>query len=184
MLILGNPPWVTNATLSQLDSANVPAKSNFKRHAGLDALTGKSNFDIAEFIVLRLIARFAKTDATLAMLCKNTVVRNLVRATHAQALPIHNVRAFTFEAGKEFGVACDASLLIADLAEGRSDDTCTVTGLEGGKQSVRTFGWVNGQFVADIARYEETCKIDGASPLGLAAGNQTRLLQDHGTRHG
>lgn len=50
LLILGNPPWVTNATLGTMTSDNVPLKSNFKQHSGLDALTGKSNFDIAEFI--------------------------------------------------------------------------------------------------------------------------------------
>jgi methylase of polypeptide subunit release factors len=163
VLILGNPPWVTNATLSQLNSANVPAKSNFKRHAGLDALTGKSNFDIAEFILLRLIARFAKTNTTLAMLCKNTVVRNLVRATRTQKFPIHDIRAFTFEAGKEFGVACDASLFVADLSEGKTEGTCTIAELEDGKRPTRTFGWVGNQFVADTAKYGKTCEIDGTS---------------------
>src|SRR5437899_3055883 len=29
VLILGNPPWVTNTALSALDSTNLPAKSNF-----------------------------------------------------------------------------------------------------------------------------------------------------------
>src|SRR5207248_11771079 len=65
-------------SLSALESTNLPAKSNFKGHSGLDAMTGKSNFDIAEFIILQLIRNFSKSHATVAMLCKNTVIRNLV----------------------------------------------------------------------------------------------------------
>src|SRR5438105_15334443 len=54
VLVLGNPPWVTNTALSALESTNLPAKSNFKGHSGLDAMTGKSSFEIAEFIILQL----------------------------------------------------------------------------------------------------------------------------------
>src|SRR5262245_22023446 len=43
VLVLGNPPWVTNAQLSSLGSSNLPEKSNFQGHIGLDAITGKSN---------------------------------------------------------------------------------------------------------------------------------------------
>lgn len=45
VLVLGNPPWVTNAQLGVLGSMNLPRKSNFQNHSGLDAVTGKSNFD-------------------------------------------------------------------------------------------------------------------------------------------
>ena len=47
LLIIGNPPWVTNSELGSMESENVPIKDNFKRLNGMDALTGKSNFDIA-----------------------------------------------------------------------------------------------------------------------------------------
>ncbi len=47
ILIVGNPPWVTNATLGSLGSANLPAKANEDNLRGIDALTGKSNFDIS-----------------------------------------------------------------------------------------------------------------------------------------
>ena len=48
VLVIGNPPWITNSALSALQSANVPRKSNLHAYDGLDALTGKSNFDISE----------------------------------------------------------------------------------------------------------------------------------------
>ena len=53
ILIIGNPPWVTNSTLSVLGSENLPIKANFKGLKGIDALTGASNFDICEYIILR-----------------------------------------------------------------------------------------------------------------------------------
>ena len=55
VLVIGNPPWVTNSTLSALDSENLPTKTNFKGLKGMDALTGTSNFDICEYIILQLI---------------------------------------------------------------------------------------------------------------------------------
>ena len=76
VLIIGNPPWVTNAELGALEAHNLPSKRNLKGFNGLDALTGKSNFDIAEFILLRLLELFSGRRGTLAMLCKNSVIKN------------------------------------------------------------------------------------------------------------
>ena len=58
ILIIGNPPWVTNSKLGSLNSSNLPKKTNFKNHNGLDAMTGKGNFDIAEYITLMMIETF------------------------------------------------------------------------------------------------------------------------------
>src|SRR5258708_39783900 len=55
VLLLGNPPWVTNAHLGSMGSRNLPTKSNFHNHSGLDAKTGKANFDISEWMLIRLI---------------------------------------------------------------------------------------------------------------------------------
>ncbi|MDR0973442.1 MAG: hypothetical protein LBM61_05595, partial [Prevotellaceae bacterium] len=43
ILIVGNPPWVTNSMLGSLNSSNIPRKSNFKNQNGIDAITGKGN---------------------------------------------------------------------------------------------------------------------------------------------
>jgi methylase of polypeptide subunit release factors len=55
ILIIGNPPWVTNSRLGLLGSTNLPKKSNFQKHTGLHALTGKSNFDISEWMLLKML---------------------------------------------------------------------------------------------------------------------------------
>jgi predicted RNA methylase len=52
-LVLGNPPWVTNAKLGVLKSRNLPSKTNRQGGLGIDAITGKSNFDISEWMLHR-----------------------------------------------------------------------------------------------------------------------------------
>jgi type I restriction-modification system DNA methylase subunit len=54
LLILGNLPWVTNAAVSVLNGSNLPAKENFMGLRGIAARTGKSNFDISEWMLTRV----------------------------------------------------------------------------------------------------------------------------------
>ena len=77
LLVLGNPPWVTNAALSTFGSSNVPRKANFQGLKGFDAKTGKSNFDIAEWIIIRLIEALP-SYGTVAMLCKTMTARKVL----------------------------------------------------------------------------------------------------------
>ena len=98
------------------------------------------------------------------MLCKNTVIRNLVEATKDQSLPIRNLRAFAFDADKEFGVAADASLFVADVANELGAKTCTLAGLHEAL-TPRFFGWVGSHFVADAARYKNVREIEGVSSM-------------------
>ena len=42
---------------SALASPNLPSKSNFQNRKGLDAVTGKANFDISEWMLIQLMAR-------------------------------------------------------------------------------------------------------------------------------
>ena len=44
LLVLGNPPWVTNSELGSLGSINLPKKENLKGLSGLDALTRRIEF--------------------------------------------------------------------------------------------------------------------------------------------
>ena len=44
ILIVGNPPWVTNAALGRLESGNHPRKENRQGLAGIEALTGQKQF--------------------------------------------------------------------------------------------------------------------------------------------
>lgn len=65
VLVIGNPPWVTNSELGQLGSNNLPQKTNFQGLRGFDAKTGKSNFDIAVDACLFYVTG-ARTDDRVA----------------------------------------------------------------------------------------------------------------------
>jgi methylase of polypeptide subunit release factors len=87
-LVLGNPPWVTNAELGLLKSTNLPTKSNFQGHQGLDALTGKANFDISEWMLLNQLEWLRERSGWIAMLVKTSVARKLLRQAWRRADPV------------------------------------------------------------------------------------------------
>ena len=114
-LIIGNPPWVTNSDLSGLGSDNLPTKYNLKKHRGIDAITGKGNFDIAESTILDMMKKFSYSNAKIAMLCKTSVIRNIVKSMKFLAPEISDVRAYTIDSKKEFNISASSAVLLANL---------------------------------------------------------------------
>ena len=110
VLVIGNPPWVTNSALGALDAGNLPAKTNFKNLSGLDAMTGKSNFDISEWMMLRLLQAAAGSDVTLAMLCKAGVARKVMEHVASQRWNLQG-SVHAIDARTHFAAAVDAVLL-------------------------------------------------------------------------
>ena len=64
LLVIGNPPWVTNSEMTSIGGNNLPSKSNFYRLNGIDAITGKSNFDISEWMIIKLLQSLTTTNCT------------------------------------------------------------------------------------------------------------------------
>ncbi|HLF00653.1 MAG TPA: hypothetical protein VI547_01660 [Anaerolineales bacterium] len=162
LLILGNPPWVTNAELGAAESGNLPKKRNLKALSGLDALTGKSNFDICEYILLKLLETFSEKPGTLAMLCKTATARNIVHILPQKHFKVANVRVLEVNAGREFGAAVDACLLVMTFGVRRSAYICEVSSLDDPDHTERIFGWAGDKFVSDIQNYDP--ELDGDSP--------------------
>ena len=113
ILVLGNPPWVTSAQLGVFGSTNLPGKKNAGGLKGLDALTGKSNFDVSEWMIVRLLEVLQGRDATLAMLCKSAVARRVVQAVAAHQLDVAPVGLWRIDAAKHFDASVSAVLLVA-----------------------------------------------------------------------
>ncbi len=170
LLILGNPPWVTNAELSRLVSDNVPLKFNLKNAKGLDALTGKANFDIAESIVLRLLEQFVGSRCDIALLLKTSVIRNLIRDLPLFGSPVSGATAYTFDAKKEFGIAASAALFVASLGD-HSEPVCKTLPFDGGSSNPpRRFGYFENYFVSDIETYTRVRDLDGSCPFNWRQG--------------
>lgn len=169
LLIVGNPPWVTNSYLAGMDSNNLPVKKNFKGLKGLDAITGMGNFDIAEYIVLQMLSEFKNYNCTVAMLCKNIVAKNIVYDLGKYDFSLSNIKMLLFNATDVFGVSCEASLLVLDLGAGNKK-TCDVYDIKKPDKINRVFGWVNNNFISDVTNYSMGSHIDGISPIEWRQG--------------
>jgi len=112
ILIIGNPPWVTNAELMRLQSSNLPKKSNINGAKGIDAIMGKSNFDISEWMLIRELEAIQGKDALLAMLCKTSTARKVVSYAWQNALQFSDADIRKIDAKKHFNVMVDACLLL------------------------------------------------------------------------
>lgn len=167
ILIIGNPPWVTN---SELQGRNVPKKSNFKKANGFDAITGKANFDISEYIILHLLQQFKYRRGKLALLCKTQVARNIIEFLPATDLTASNFEMLLLDAKKEFNASVNACLFLSDLSGSAPDYSCKVTHFSNAGNTIGCFGWSKGNFVSDIDEYKKTSFLDGISPLVWRSG--------------
>ena len=171
LLIVGNPPWVTNAELGRLNGSNLPHKSNYHKLSGLDAITGKSNFDIAEAIWLKLLGQLQSEPVTIALLCKTTVARKVAQYLLQQNLPVNHMSLYHINAQKWFDAAVDAGLFVVQLNQG--DDRCDGVEVYDSlkcAQPAKTMGIVNQQIVADIRSYRDVAFVDGESSLQWRQG--------------
>lgn len=170
LLVVGNPPWVTNAELSSLESRNLPLKSNFKGLPGLEAMTGGSNFDIAEYILLKLIRELGEEKPTIALLCKTSVARSVLHYAFEAKLPIGEASIHKFDSKKFFGAFVDACLfrfkvgidIPAYQAEIYEDflaaEPSSITGIR------------NGRLVANLRTDQNWYFLDGKCPLTWRQG--------------
>ena len=151
VLLVGNPPWVTNSGLGVIESRNLPPKARVAGHSGIDSITGKANFDISEWILLRLIEAFAGKQAMGAMLIKTAVARRILVAAEARGLPFYDPAIYRIDAARHFGVAVDACLLCWS-SRGTERDCGVYVGLDATQPST-TIGVREGQLVADVAGF-------------------------------
>lgn len=162
-LIIGNPPWVTNSELTTLDSKNLPKKSNFKNVNGIDAITGKGNFDIGEYISINLLTTFQNHDGLFAFLVKNTVVKNILVEQKKQQFSINQMEKLNIDAKKEFNVSVNACLFKAKLNQ-KTSLTCIERDFYTKKEQTH-FGWQDEKFVYSIKKHQFSKQIDGKSSL-------------------
>ena len=162
ILIIGNPPWVTNSTLSSLGSENTPEKSNFKSFKGIDAITGASNFDICEYIILQVIHEYRDTNAIIAMLCKTSVARNIFKELKRNRISFMSCDILEFDATKVFGINANACVLVVQLSDRPiASDACNVYDFENPEKAKLRFGYSDGQLYsnldADIENFDGHC---------------------------
>lgn len=169
-LVIGNPPWVTNSTLGVLNSKNLPRKSNLKGLRGIEAITGHSNFDIAESIWLKLITELRAEDVTVALLCKTSVARNVLCYAKERGLKISTASIRNIDAKRWFGAAVDACLFTVKLDRGNQGYEADVFDSLSFESLSSRIGFVGKHLISDVPKYKEVSFIEGKSPLEWRQG--------------
>jgi len=161
LLIIGNPPWITNAGMGVIGGKNLPEKSNFQRHGGFAAKTGKANFDISEWMLMRLLEALQGTRSAIAMLCKTATARKVLRHAWLNGLDAGPSSLHLIDAAAEFGVSVNACLLYTHTGMGETESTATVYRTLSYDEPLQTFGLFAGELVSDIDAYRTLRDLDG-----------------------
>ncbi len=169
-VILGDPPWVTTAALGALDGTNSPPRSNAGRLHGLDAMTGKSNFDVSGWMLVRLLESADGRNGWLAILCKTAVARKVLLESWRRRFAVRDAANHLIDARERFRVEVDACLLLMRLEpEGASRECAVFESLEA-TAPASTIGLWRGRMAADLPAAERSAKPFGTSPLKWRSG--------------
>lgn len=170
LLVVGNPPWVTNSALGALEGSNLPPKSNVDRQAGIAALTGASNFDISEWMLTRLLELLRDRQFTLAMLCKASVARRVMQAVARHGWPVDG-EVRTIDARTHFSAAVDAALLhLWKGAPRRAGVRWPVYASLSDSTPERIMGIVDGQVSSDVDAHGRSRALEGQSTIEWRSG--------------
>jgi hypothetical protein len=164
ILVIGNPPWVTNAEQSTMGGKNTGKKRNLKSLKRLEALTGKANFDISEAIILHL-ANILKTChlAQFAFLGKFTILRNLIQFIGPSPY-VGDFEYHKIDSAKHFGASVDAGLIKFTVSVGMGPaQTCRVYESINSETS-RQIAILNNRLIYDVERYDQSLFTEHRGP--------------------
>lgn len=170
ILVIGNFPWVTNAVQGSIGGGNLPEKSNFLGHNGFDAISGKANFDISEWMLLDVLRWLKGRSADVAMLVKTAVARKVLAHAERQGEDVKEAFLVNIDAKKSFGAAVDACLLVMrlDPKAQRCYDYSVYAGMDA-KRGKRV-GHRRGMTVGDLDAFESFAFLLGSSPQKWRSG--------------
>jgi N-6 DNA methylase len=163
ILVIGNPPWVTNSRLGLIGSTNLPEKSNFQKHNGLLAMTGKSNFDISEWMLLKMLDWLNDKNGTLAMLCKKSVARKVLAYAWKHEYQLSESRIYLIDALRHFDATVDACLLVCSFKPNIRETKCKQFSSLKENSPTSEIGYKSGLLIAKINYYNKWKHLFGSS---------------------
>jgi len=171
ILFVGNPPWATSSELGKLLSRNIPVKSNFQGHSGLEAITGKSNFDISEWMLIKIAEIVSDSDSAMAFLVKTSVARKIFFHIAKNKLFVDGIYIREIDAKKHFGVNVDACLFFAKGSRQINDKYhCPVYSDFKISIPYKIMGIYNDKLVANLSSYMKLSDIDSGCEFKWRSG--------------
>lgn len=160
VLAVGNPPWVTSAAQGAAGQTNLPEKRNRFGLRGIEALTGRANFDIAEAVLFSLLDALRQQPSVhFAFLLKRSAALRLSR--HLLGRP--GFERFSFaqiDARRHFGVSVEAGLLQFRRTLGETSANRISISTRLGAAPSREAGVTAGRFVEDLHAYEPMAYLE------------------------
>lgn len=169
LLLLGNPPWVTNSGVGAISGSNLPTKVNFLGLRGIAARTGKANFDISEWMLIRLLRALHARPASMAMLCKTATARKFLRYGWQNNGRIASASIYRIDAAEHFDAAVDACLLYLRTGSDGPREADVYSSLSALTPSVR-IGLAGDDLVADLDSYHALRHHEGLSAFRWRSG--------------
>lgn len=174
-LIIGNPPWVTSSGLGAIESNNLPEKSNFHGRTGMEAITGKSNFDISEWMLLRYLDWLQGGEGTIAVLCKTAVARKiLLYIWKGKNTPLHSARMYRIDALSHFGAAVDACFFVLEVKPEGCASSCDIFDSLDAAIPSQTISFLDGQIISRVADFKRCRDL---------LGSEERYVWRSGVKH-
>lgn len=162
LLFVGNPPWVTNSELAANLSKNLPMKTNIDNVKGISAITGKSNFDISEYIIRELISNFSNKKSIFAFLCKTSVAKKIVGKLCKDHFKYKSAELYPIDSKKYFNAAVDACFFYLDCTEKFEKTELLLFDSIEKRNEMYKSGYVNGVYLEDL-RKSKCLEIYGKS---------------------
>jgi hypothetical protein len=152
-----------------MNGSNLPAKENFHGFRGIEARTGKSNFDISEWMLIRLVRDLRGRTATIAMLCKAATARKLLRFAWQNDGRIANASLYRIDAKQHFSASVDACLLIAHTGRSGPAEAGVFEELRAKRRST-TLGLAGQDLVSNVRTYRRLKQLEGLCPYQWRSG--------------
>ncbi len=171
VLVLGNFPWVTSTTQSTIGGTNLPKKSNFQKRTGFEAISGKANFDVSEWMLLSVLRWFEGRSGDIAMLVKTSVAQKILAYAQRQNIALKEAFLIKIDAKQHFGASVEACLLVMRLTQNQQNTNHDYTIFENLEYTHgQRVGHRQGLTVGNLSQFEEFRYLLGTSPQKWRSG--------------
>lgn len=168
--IIGNPPWVNSSTIGKIGGENLPEKSNFQKIKGFEAKMGKSNFDIAEWIIIELVQAMSTLEGSISLLCKNATARKVLTYFWKKNISIGKASLYSIDAKKDFDVSVDACLFVLEFLKKDKKEALVFSSILENRKLLYRFGMEKEQLISNLDDYKKYSYLDGFSNYRWRSG--------------